>query len=65
MYLMLVEEADTLHLVEHRVVRRVDLIPSVHVTHRQECVQPRTHQLALVCRRVRSQHVGRVDVVAF
>lgn len=55
-HLVVGEEADSLHLVEHWVVAGVDLIPPVDVSGHQEGVQPGPHQLPLVGGGVSAQH---------
>lgn len=42
-YLVVGEEANSLHLMEHRVVAGVDLIPSINISSHQEGVQTRPH----------------------
>ena len=46
------EQPDPLHLVKHRVVAAVDLVPALHVPYHQEGIQPRPSQLPLVGRGV-------------
>lgn len=64
-YLMLGEQPHAFHLVERWVVCCVNLISSVHIPHHQKRIKSWTHQLALVCWCVCSQHIWWVDVVAF
>lgn len=55
-YLVVGEEADPLHLVEHRVVTGVNLVPPVNISGHQERVQPGPHQLPLVGGGVSTKH---------
>ncbi len=54
----------TLHLVEYRVVRRVDLVAPVHVRGEQPLRFALAEHLHLVRRRVRAQHHVFVHIVA-
>lgn len=53
---MVGEEANALHLVKHRVVAGVYLVPPVNVSGHQEGVQTTPHQLPLVGGGVSAEH---------
>mmetsp|Transcript_24298 Transcript_24298/g.52279 ORF Transcript_24298/g.52279 Transcript_24298/m.52279 type:complete len:202 (-) Transcript_24298:435-1040(-) len=57
------EDLHPLHLVEHRVVRRVNGVPSVHVADHKEVLVLLPQQLRLVRARVAPKHLLRVHVV--
>ena len=60
---MLGEEFNTFTLVEHRVVTRVYRVSSVDITEHQKRVESHLDDLLLMCRRVRTQQMCRVDVI--
>lgn len=56
--MMLVPTSSMQYLVEDRVVRGINLVPAVHVTHAKEGGDPLLDEFALVRRRVRAQHLS-------
>lgn len=59
-----VQGPHAVQLVEHRVVRGIDLIPPIDLAADQEIVQATADQVVLVGSRVSTQQVVPVDVVA-